>query len=186
MFFALLAAGLIADLWSKHYTFSRYFDPELERLHLAQTRHYWIPEVFGIQTSTNGGALFGMGQGGSSWFAILSILFLAGILLWLFVWGGSRDRWLTGSLGLISGGILGNFYDRIGWGFTPGHPEAIRYHVRDWILFRLEGVPYFDPWPNFNLADCCLVVGAGLLLFHALWLSPPPTTDSPAESSSHE
>jgi signal peptidase II len=178
LFFALLLGGLTADLLTKNWSFTNYFDPELERLHFAQERHYWITEIFGIQTSTNGGALFGMGQGGSFWFAALSIVFLGLIIAWLFAWGGYRDRWLTAALGLISGGILGNFYDRVGWGFTTGHPENIRYHVRDWILFRLEGVPNFDPWPNFNLADCFLVVGAGLLLIHALWFSKSPTSDS--------
>ncbi|MFN5322308.1 MAG: signal peptidase II [Planctomycetota bacterium] len=181
LFFALLAAGLAADLLTKHYTFQHFFDPELERNQFAQIRHYWVPGILGIQTSTNGGALFGMGQGGSVWFAALSLIFFGGILTWLFAWGGTRDRWLTGALGLISGGILGNFYDRVGWGFTPGHPEAIRYHVRDWILFRLEGVPNFDPWPNFNLADCWLVIGAGLLLIHALWLSNPSVSASSSE-----
>lgn len=183
LFFALLVAGLSADLLTKQYTFSQFFDPDLELNNFAQERHFWIPGIFGIQTSTNGGALFGMGQGGSAWFAALSLVFFLGILAWLFIWGGARDRWLTGALGLISGGILGNFYDRVGWGFTPGHPESIRYHVRDWILFRLEGVPNFDPWPNFNLADCWLVIGAGLLLIHALWLSNSPHTSSPSSNS---
>jgi signal peptidase II len=183
LFFALLVSGLAADLLTKHYTFGHYFDPELELHRFAQEQHYWIPGVFGIQTSTNGGALFGMGQGGSTWFAALSLVFFVGILVWLFAWGGARDRWLTAALGLISGGILGNFYDRIGWGFTPGHPESIRYHVRDWILFRLEGVPNFDPWPNFNLADCWLVIGAGLLLIHALWLSPSSVSAQPPSKS---
>ncbi len=173
LFFALLASGLTADLVTKQYMFRHFFQAELEANHFAQERHFWIPEIFGIQTSTNGGALFGMGQGGSFWFAVLSLIFFLGIVVWLFLWGGARDRWLTATLGLIYGGILGNFYDRVGWGFTPGHPESIRYHVRDWILFRLEGVPYFDPWPNFNLADCFLVIGAGLMLIHALWLSAP-------------
>jgi signal peptidase II len=183
LFFALLSAGLFADLATKSWAFRNYFDPELENLRVAQARHYLIPEIFGLQTSTNGGALFGMGQGGSAWFAALSLVFLTLIIVWLFAWGGCRDRWLTAALGLISGGILGNFYDRVGWGFTLGHPENIRYHVRDWILFRLEGVPNFDPWPNFNLADCFLVIGAGLLLIHALWFSPHPQTQ---QSSLHE
>lgn len=112
-----------------------------------------------------------MGSGYSSLFAIFSVVALLGILVWLFIYGAWRDRWLTFSLGLICGGILGNLYDRVGLGYSPGFPESIRNNVRDWVLFRLEGVPMFDPWPNFNIADVCLVCGAGLLFVHAFWFS---------------
>lgn len=170
LFFALLAIGLSADLISKQVIFNRYFDVERERNREAQEVHYWVEGVLGIQTSTNGGALFGIGQGKSAWFAGLSILFLVLIFGWLFLAGGFRDFWLTLALGLVSGGILGNFYDRMGWGSPPEYPELIQYDVRDWILFRLEGVRFFDPWPNFNIADSLLVVGALVLLGHALWV----------------
>ena len=70
-------------------------------------------------------------------------------------------------MGLVTGGIFGNLYDRVGWGFTPGFPEALRTNVRDWVLFRIEGVPMFDPWPNFNIADSVLVAGAIMLFVHA-------------------
>jgi signal peptidase II len=91
------------------------------------------------------------------------------------------DLFLTLTLGLISGGIMGNLYDRLGWGALPSYPESIRTNVRDFILFRLEGVPFFDPWPNFNLADCWLVCGAALLFFHALFLAPPDDVSAAPE-----
>lgn len=181
LFFCVAALTLLADLVSKSVIFSSFFDPAQD----FQMPHFWVDGMFGIQTSTNPGALFGMGSGYSWLFAILSLIALAGIMLWLFVFGAGYDLFLTLTLGLISGGIMGNLYDRLGWGALPSYPESIRTNVRDWILFRLEGVPFFDPWPNFNLADCWLVCGAALLFFHALFLAPPDDVSAVAKEDAH-
>jgi signal peptidase II len=117
--------------------------------------------------------LFGIGTGYSALFAGVSVLALGGILVWLFCFKAATDRWLTFALGLVGGGIIGNFYDRVGLGYRPEFPEEIRTNVRDWILFRLEGVPFFDPWPNFNIADSLLVAGAIMLFVHALFFAAP-------------
>ena len=61
----------------------------------------------------------------------------------------------------------------------------MRDNVRDWILFRLEGVPFFDPWPNFNIADSLLVAGAILLFLHAL-CSQVPESAEPSPNSGDE
>ena len=79
----------------------------------------------------------------------------------------------------MTGGIFGNLYDRVGLGFTPGFPEGIRTNVRDWVLFRLEGVPMFDPWPNFNIADSVLVAGAIMLFVHAFMFQVDDTEEQP-------
>ncbi len=180
LFFVILVVGLAADLITKSVIFSQHFDPN-DRSHEA---HWWIDGVFGIQTSTNGGALFGLGQGGSMWFAILSIVALLAILFWLFYKRLAHSLWLTITLGIISGGILGNFYDRVGWGYDPKWEwEEIRYHVRDWIHFRLDGIKFFDPWPNFNIADSLLVCGA-IMLFLYTFLSPVPQKQADSEKES--
>lgn len=187
LFFGLLIVGLAADLITKSWVFDNYFDPQLSREGYGQPVAFWWSEgVFGVQPSTNPGALFGLGAGLSFYFAIFSLVALTGIIVWLFVFRAAHDRWLTFSLGMVSGGILGNLYDRIGWGAKESYPESIRDNVRDWILFRLEGVPFFDPWPNFNIADSLLVVGAAMLFIHSVVLykeelneqqSPTTTTD---------
>jgi hypothetical protein len=66
---------------------------------------------------------------------------------------------------LILGGTIGNLYDRLVFG-----------GVRDFLYF------YYIEWPVFNFADCCLVVGAGLLLVHALF-GTVPTTEQPASQT---
>ena len=181
LFFLPLLIGVGADLATKYYMFTHYFDPQRadpsSALYAAQFPHWWIDGVFGIQTSTNPGALFGMGSGYSWLFAAFSVVALVGILIWVFGFKAIRDRWLTFSLGMISGGILGNLYDRIGLGALPNYPEQIKDNVRDWILFRLEGVPFFDPWPNFNIADALLVCGAIMLFVHALVYAEPDKVD---------
>lgn len=167
LFLFLALTGCTIDLVSKSMLFARLYDPA-ERWQ----EPWWLAgQFFGFQTSLNPGALFGLGHGYSYVFAGISVVFQSLILFWLLFLGGWRDRWMVVATGLISAGILGNFYDRIGLGFAEGYPESARYCVRDWILFRLEGVPFFDPWPNFNLADSFLVVGAGLVLIHALFIS---------------
>ncbi len=175
LFFLPAILGAVADLWTKSAMFAQHFSPARAHENLPQfVGVWWIEGIFGIQTSTNPGALFGIGKGFSFWFAMFSIVAFIGILLWLFPFKAAFDRWLTLSLGLICGGIFGNFYDRMGWGYIASYPESIRINVRDWILFRLEGVPFFDPWPNFNIADALLVTGAIMLFIHAIFFAVPP------------
>jgi signal peptidase II len=110
-----------------------------------------------------------MGQGSTWVFASLSMLAGCAIPLWLFYWQAARDLWLTTALGSVMGGLLGNLYDRLGlpdtlWpgrGIEVGQPV---HAVRDWIL-----VQWSDQvrWPNFNIADSLLVVGAIALVWHA-------------------
>ena len=178
LFFTLAALGLVADLFSKSFFFNRFHDPLLPHDHVD----WWVNGLFGVQTSFNGGALFGMFQGGSFWLAGLSLIAFFGILFWLFVVKMAHSRWLTVALGLITGGILGNLYDRMGFGYVARYGEQHMYHVRDWIHFRLQGVPMFDPWPNFNVADSLLVTGAVMLFVFAIFVPDPGSKKIPGES----
>jgi len=188
LFFGLLIVGLAADLITKAWVFNNYFDVEIakEGTHGQYVAFWWIEGIFGVQPSTNPGALFGMGAGFSFYFAMFSLVALTAIVVWLFVYKAAVDRWLTFALGMISGGILGNLYDRIGLGAKTGYPEHIRDNVRDWILFRLEGVPFFDPWPNFNVADALLVVGAAMLFIHSIVLYKEEINEQAATSTTEE
>jgi len=189
LFFLPCLVGVALDLATKYYMFANHFDPLREDSgsihHAAQDKQWWVNEIFGYQTATNPGALFGMG-GGYSWlFAAFSGVALVGIVVWLFKFGAIFDRWLTFALGLISGGILGNLYDRVGLGHLPTYPDEIKNNVRDWILFQLDGVRFFDPWPNFNIADVCLVSGAVMLFIHAfLYVEPGNEVDKETDAAS--
>jgi signal peptidase II len=132
---------------------------------------YWIwPGHVGFQTTLNEGALFGIGQGMVWLFAFVSMIAAAAIPIWLFVLQGARLWWPTLILSCIMAGVLGNLYDRLGFpGLTYQWPpqrigEPV-FAVRDWILWQ-----YSDElrWPNFNIADSLLVLGAAMLLWNAM------------------
>jgi signal peptidase II len=126
------------------------------------------PAVNGLQTwsapempRVNHGALFGIGGGqkglANGAFAAVSMAAAIAILVWGTRQSTARERGLTAALGLILGGTVGNLYDRLVFG-----------GVRDFLYF------YKVEWPVFNVADCCLVVGAGLLLVQAVFVTPEP------------
>lgn len=161
LYLGLALGGAALDLWTKELVFSWRGLPEA-----GVDNTWWLWEGYvGIQTSVNQGALFGMGQGGSTWFAVLAVMAAAGIFYWLFFRGAARDLVLTFTLGCVTGGILGNLYDRLGLWHEPEIASHFRNGVRDWILFRYRQFS----WPNFNIADSLLVCGAILLVAHAFW-----------------
>lgn len=165
IFATLVVVGCATDLLTKYFIFAWRGFPDLH-----ERRIFWLIEGFcGIETSLNPGALFGMGAGNSHWFALLAVLATIGIVVWLTFGRASEDLWITIALGLITGGILGNLYDRLGLWHFADTPTAWQNNVRDWILFRFGT---YD-WPNFNIADSCLVIGAGILVVHA-FLTPAP------------
>lgn len=158
-----MVLGAVTDLVTKSLVFNRHYE-----ISGGYKDPVWlIPEYLGIQCSTNPGALFGMGSGYSWLFASISVVAVFGLIVWLFLFKAAVDRWLTFAIGMICGGIIGNFYDRIGLGWRSEYLPAVKTHVRDWIHFRAEGVPFCDPWPNFNIADSLLVSGAIMLFIHA-------------------
>jgi lipoprotein signal peptidase len=90
-------------------------------------------------------------------FASVCFLAAGAITFWITRPGSGQDRWLCVALGLICAGTIGNFYDRVVFG-----------GVRDFLHF------YAIRWPVFNIADCCLVVGAGILLIQAVFTPNEP------------
>lgn len=176
LFLAVAAAAAGLDLASKRFVFDRLGMPGLGgRVDVA-------PPLLVLETNLNEGALFGMGQGLSAVFAGVSLVAIVGILAMMTRTATRNDRWLVLALGLITGGIVGNLYDRLGLPGLTWHAPAERidapvYAVRDWIHVVIPGV---IDWPIFNLADSWLVIGAGILL--VLSLRPVPTA-APADPS---
>lgn len=176
IFWLLAIGGCAADLATKHSVFDSLGVP-------GASEPWWLWEGYvGIETATNPGALFGMGAGGANWFAGLSVVAMVGILYWLFVRKAAVDGLLTFALGCVTGGILGNLYDRLGL-WTATGPDGEQYkdiqEVRDWILLRYGNFT----WPNFNIADCLLVCGAALLFWHAFFVADRPKTDGSDDPS---
>lgn len=114
----------------------------------------------------NHGALFGLGNQHHSLanglFALVSIGAAIAITFWSRRAQTARDFFLCAALGLILGGTLGNLYDRL-----------VFNGVRDFLYFH-----WFE-FPVFNIADSCLVCGAGLLLCQAFFSRQTVTGDGP-------
>ncbi len=168
LFFSLAIGLCAADLATKSWAFAQFGLP------WQNGNIHWLWKGwFGFQTSLNTGGLWGLGQGYSLLLAALAICAAVGIVVWLFPFGAAKDRLLTVALGLVTAGILGNLYDRLGlpglkWpaGY-PGQQAGGTIHaVRDFLVMIEVGRWH---WPNFNLADCSLVSGAVLLVWHTLF-----------------
>jgi len=169
----IAATGAVLDLASKWAIFHRLGMPG-ERGPIVL-----VPDVLLLETNLNEGALFGMGQGFGGFFAVVSLAAIGGILAMVSRPSTRADRWLVVPLGLVTGGIIGNLYDRLGlpglrWHAPPERLGTAVLAVRDWIHFRLDGI---IDWPIFNLADSWLVIGAGLLVIASL--RPPAAADAP-------
>jgi signal peptidase II len=120
--------------------------------------HVVIPKVFRITHVLNTGAAFSLFGDSASpervrWllvgFSLLAAVIVAIVLLRM----GRRITATTFGLALILGGAIGNAYDRIRTG-----------SVID--FFEIHIVHYH--WPDFNVADSCIVCGGILLVLHSL------------------
>ena len=163
LYACLAVLGGALDLWSKQAIFQWRGLP-------GQKDIWWVIEpYFGIETAVNLGAVFGLGQGQGPFFAAMSIVAGIGVIVWLFWFRAAESLWLTIAVGLITGGIIGNLYDRLGLWWQESYPTEWKSGVRDWVLWQVNDQ---WKWPNFNIADSLLVVGAGMLMYQAFF--PPP------------
>lgn len=117
-----------------------------------------IPHVLRISHWTNDGAAFSLFADTATpntvrWGLTVFTLIAAIVVLVAMVRLGQRFTLTTVALALILGGALGNVHDRILYG-----------SVTDFIAVNIFGYH----WPDFNVADSCIVIGACLLLLDSL------------------
>jgi len=148
----IAAIVIVLDRLSK-----MWIDKHLERGHTITV----IPGFFTISHVFNYGAAMGllasvppdMVRKGLIAFSIIAVL-----VVLLMIWRLGRVFSLTGvALGLILGGAVGNLYDRVKL-----------HYVVDFLWVQI--VHYH--WPDFNLADSCIVIGACLLLLEIFRAQP--------------
>ena len=102
-----------------------------------------IPNFFYITYLQNTGAAWSMFRNGSLFIAIIS--FIIFILISNYIKKLKLENiWSIISFGFLLGGILGNFIDRVVYGY-----------VIDFLDFKIFGYDY----PVFNFADIMIVVG---------------------------
>lgn len=118
--------------------------------------------IFDIRHVHNTGAAFGMLANSGFLFVAVAVIVLIGMLVAL-PHIRKAETPVVVALGLIAGGTLGNLVDRVRFGY-----------VVDFIDFRW--------WPVFNVADSCICVGVGLLIWKIL--TQPQATPTPASGPS--
>lgn len=142
IFWPLMAAGLIVDLWSKKAVF--------DWLGRKQSGSFSIIDGFlRLVVVENAGAAFGIAAGQRYLLVTVSVIALI-VLFAVFFFGGTEKRLVHVALGLLAAGVCGNLYDRI---FNDGL-------VRDFIDVYYRRYH----WPAFNIADSMLCAAVGLLL----------------------
>ena len=152
--FLLLIAAIVIllDRVSKNW-----IDKHVDRGHFITI----IPGVFRISHVFNFGAAMGlfasvpptMVRYGLIGFSVVAVIVVLGM-----IWRVGRPVSTTGvALALILGGAIGNLYDRVVYQYVVDFLEVkiIHYH-----------------WPDFNVADSCIVIGACLLLLEIFRRQP--------------
>ncbi|HUN83678.1 MAG TPA: signal peptidase II [Terracidiphilus sp.] len=117
-----------------------------------------IPHVLRITHWTNEGAAFSLFADSASpnavrWGLIAFSLIAALAVLVAMIRLGDRISITTVALALIFAGALGNVHDRIVYGSVV---DFIEVHI------------FSYHWPDFNVADSSIVIGACLLLLDSL------------------
>ncbi|WP_010631015.1 signal peptidase II [Sporolactobacillus vineae] len=109
-----------------------------------------IPHFLYFTSLRNTGAAWSILQGQFTIFFVITVLVL-GTVIYLMQKAGRKQPLLGTSLGLIIGGTLGNFSDRL-----------LRGEVVDFV----HAYPLGYNFPVFNLADSSLFIGVVLLLIY--------------------
>lgn len=111
-----------------------------------------IEGVFNFTLKRNTGAAWSILEG-QQWFFITTAIIACIAIVWFLTSKKCTNKVLRIGLALMLGGTLGNLYDRIVYG-----------SVRDMLDFCLIN------FPVFNVADCALCVGVGLVIVFILFL----------------
>ena len=111
-----------------------------------------IPGVFELHYAENRGVAFSMLQDQRWVFIPLSVIMTVALIVLLARSPMRQSKLFSFATVLIISGAIGNLIDRILLGY-----------VIDFLYFSLID------FPIFNVADCCVVVGAGLLFVYCIF-----------------
>ena len=110
----------------------------------------FIPKVVQFRYAENTGMAFSMFSG-ARWIFIALTLLVCIAALWYLFSNRCKSLWVYWSVGIIAAGGIGNLIDRI----------RLAY-VIDFIE------PVFINFAVFNIADCAVTLGAGVLIIYLL------------------
>lgn len=109
-----------------------------------------IPKVLSLTYVENRGAAFGIMQNARWIFIVVTVAVLIALCVYI-IKNKPQSKLFKWSAALISAGAIGNLIDRIFYGYVVDMIQAT-----------------FIDFPVFNFADCCIVVGTGLLCLYIL------------------
>lgn len=109
-----------------------------------------IENLLYITSHRNRGAAWGILQGQMWFFYIITIAVIIGLVYYIQKLA-KESRLLGVSLGLMLGGAIGNFIDRV-----------VRQEVVDFVHTYIFSYSF----PVFNIADAALSIGVGLLVIY--------------------
>ncbi|WP_017753652.1 signal peptidase II [Calidifontibacillus oryziterrae] len=113
-----------------------------------------IDHFFYLTSHRNKGAAWGILQGQMWFFYIVTAIVIVAVIYYISKIA-KKQPLLGWALGLILGGAIGNFIDRL-----------IRKEVVDFFDFYLDFFFFTYNYPIFNVADSALVVGVILIIIH--------------------
>ena len=135
-----------------------------------------IQNYFDITYVRNFGAAFGMlsqvESGFRDWFFLIIPPVAIFFILLMLKSARSSERIKMIALSSVFSGAIGNYIDRLRFGFVVDFLDF--HYYRDWA------------WPAFNVADMSIVCGIFILIFIEFFSSSPkdkPGKNSPLESS---
>ncbi len=135
-------AALVLDQFTKYYISNNFVMAETKPL---------IPHVLGITYVYNTGGAWGMLKD-QTWLLLSVTIVIMLVCIALLLKFGVKNKLMFWAITLILSGGVGNMIDRI---FRGG-----------------KVIDFFDllfmEYPVFNVADCAIVIGAGMLLLYFL------------------
>ncbi len=114
-----------------------------------------VGDWFRIDLTHNPGGLFGILQGSAPIFAVVTVV-VVGVLVALEIGSGWRSWLVTLTLGLLLGGAIGNFIDRIQLGYVVDFADI---GIGSWRFYI------------FNVADAAVTIS--ILLMIVIWFATP-------------
>jgi len=111
--------------------------------------NYYVNEFFNLTLTWNRGIAFGLFQSEDLFYHLISFLIFLIILLIIFLIIKSKLIFEIVLYSMITGGALGNFFDRI---YYRAVPDFIDLHYQNFH------------WFTFNVSDICISVAIILLL----------------------
>ncbi len=133
----------------------------------------WVEVMQGVALTHvhNRGIAFSLFSGGGAFTRVLLhlVIFTSVVIIAAMVVRHAHHSRLAGfAFGLILGGAVGNLIDRVLYGWVIDF-------VHLWARIGDRTVS----WPDFNVADASISVGAVLLILNELWSSRREAVDAP-------